>query len=321
MNLKVEKFFLDSGCKILAMARLSQCEYGIFLYLLNCAISGFDQFLTTSDELSSVISWDNKAIDTALAGLSAKNMIRLHFNAASSKKEKKSFRISIQYKISKWQLPFEHDASTEDAIVFPFRRKGAKNLKLFEGQVKAQKIERKSKKVGVKPATVTTWDRVLESYLISRSLDDDELVEAEVYAKMLVETYPVDQILLLLRHFGQRIPTLSLLASSWQHYMELFEEETQKVDLLGARKKHIELDTKLRESAETLLSRSKELGFSEDEAMVLQILSKHRFPRRQLFWAYQLRSRYPKLIEFFAKHVSMMLPVTSRGLVVKRPEE
>src|SRR5690606_27213219 len=80
-----------------------------------------------------------------------------------------------------------------------------------------------------------TWDRVVRSFCQGRSLDDHEIEAAEETARILVDTHPVDQVLLMVRHFGHRIPTLSLLASSWQHYQEIFEAETQKVDLMEAR--------------------------------------------------------------------------------------
>jgi hypothetical protein len=123
----------------------------------------------------------------------------------------------------------------------------------------------------------------------------------------------------MIRHFGLRIPTLSLLASSWQHYQDIFEHETQKVDMMGARQKHQEMDTKLRTQAETLLA-SEDQGLTEEERGVLNILLRHRHPRRQLFWAYQLRSRYPGLTSFFADNVGLMLSVTSGGTVVKKHE-
>ena len=325
MNPKIEKFSLDSGFKILALAQLTPCEYSVFLYLINCSISGFDQFLTTSDELSITIGWDKKSLESALWSLTKKEMLHTHYKPSSSKKDKKPFRVGIQFNMNKWHLPFNKEVTSKDAIIFPFRVKGVKNLKFFAGEKKEAKSSKKSKKAEASSSQsqslMQTAQRILDSYGKSRILNDEELLEAEEYSKVLVDTHPVDQILLLIRHFGQRIPTLSLLASSWNHYMELFEEETQKVDLLGARKKHIELDNKIKEAAESLLDQSKELGLSEDETMVLQIISNHRFPRRQLFWAYQLRSRYPKLTDFFAKHSSIMLGVTSKGTVVRRPEE
>jgi hypothetical protein len=205
----------------------------------------------------------------------------------------------------------QHEDSHHDAVVFPFRRQGASaNLMVFDGE----KGKRKDK---VEPET---WQRVLESFEKGRQLNELELRQAREAAQVLVETHPVDQVLLMLRHFRQRIPTLSLLASSWLHYQEIYESENQKVDLLDARQKHLDLDQKVQDQVHTLLSKREDLKLSEEEVTVLEILSRHRHPRRQLFWAYQLRSRYPNLQGFFADNVDLMLGVTTSGMVVKRPE-
>jgi hypothetical protein len=304
-----KRFSKESGFKVLALARLSQCEYSVMLYLLNCAISGLDQFITTEQELASLIGYDDATLRGTLGELAGKNMIRLHYGDTNTN-DQTSLRVGIQYDMSKWVMSYEVEATSSDAIVFPFRRQGTAKLLVVEGQkkdAKQKKLESES----------STWQRVLESFIQNRSLDDDELAQAEEAAEILVEVHPVDQVLLMIRHFGLRIPTLSLLASSWQHYQEIFEAETQKFDMLGARQKHQELDNKLREQAEALLeSTDKEL--TEEERTVLQILVKHRHPRRQLFWAYQLRSRYANLGSFFADNVSLMLSVTSAGTVVKK---
>jgi hypothetical protein len=221
-------------------------------------------------------------------------------------------RIGIQFDMSKWILAYDVEATSRDAVVFPFRRQGATNLLVVEGHRKDQRGKRPDDESD-------TASRVLESFVQGRSLDDDELEQAESSARVLVETHPVDQVLLMIRHFGLRIPTLSLLASSWQHYQEIFEGETQKVDMMEARQKHQELDQKLRTQAETLMA-SDASPLTEEERGVLQILLRHRHPRRQLFWAYQLRSRYPNLAAFFAENVHLMLSVTTGGTVVKRLE-
>jgi hypothetical protein len=280
------------------------------LYLLNCAVSGLDQFITTESELASLIGYDDEILRATLGELAGKNIIRLHYGDTTTNGDSASLRVGMQYDMSKWILAYDVEATSQDAIVFPFRRQGTTNLLVVEGQKKDPRAKRSE-------SEQSTWQRVLESFVQLRSLDDDELEQATAAAKILVEVHPVDQVLLMLRHFGLRIPTLSLLASSWQHYQEIFEAETQKVDMLGARQKHQELDQKLRGQAEALLAKTdKEL--SEEERTVLQILVKHRHPRRQLFWAYQLRSRYPALSSFFADNVSLMLSVTTGGAVVKK---
>ena len=282
------------------------------LYLLNCAVSGLDQFITTESELASLIGYDDGTLRATLGELAGKNIIRLHYGDTATNVDSASLRVAIQYDVSKWILAYDVEATSQDAIVFPFRRTGATaNLKVMDGQKKDPRAKKGE------AADNPTWRRVLESYMQNRSMDDDEIEQAENAAKILVEVHPVDQVLLMLRHFQQRIPTLSLLASSWQHYQEIFEAETQKVDMLGARQKHQELDQKLRSQGEALLL-SSDAQLSEEERTVLNILIKHRHPRRQLFWAYQLRSRYPNLSGFFADNASLMLSVTSGGTVVKR---
>lgn len=304
-----KRFMKESGFKVLALARLSQCEYSVMLYLLNCAVSDLDQFITTESELASLIGYDDATLRATLSELAGKNIVRLHY-VDNNNADSASMRIGIQYDMGKWILAYDVEATSRDAVVFPFRRQGHANLLVVEGSKKDIRSLRKVDADG------GTWQRVLESFVSGRSLDDDELVQAEESARILVDTHPVDQVLLMLRHFGHRVPTLSLLASSWSHYQDIFETETQKVDMLGARQKHHELDQKLRDQATALLEKNEEL--TEEERTVLLILIRHRHPRRQLFWAYQLRSRYSHLSTFFSDNVSLMLSVTTAGTIVKK---
>jgi hypothetical protein len=308
----ISGFMNESGFKVLALARLSPCEYSIVLYLINCALSGMDQFVTNETELASLIGYDDNELRLALTELFNKKIIRLHYGEKSNvNSDHLSFRVGIQYNLAKWILTIDEKITSHDAIVFPFRRQGEQKFVLVDGDKKPKSFVKESDDEG-------TWRRILESYVQNRSLDDDEIARAESGAKILIDTHPVDQVLLMLRHFGTRIPSLSLLASSWQHYQEIFENETQKVDMMEARQKHHELDDKVREQAQTLLGNHSDLDLNEEELGVLQILIKHRHPRRQLFWAYQLKNRYPGLSGFFADNVSLMLPVTSGGIVIKK---
>ncbi|MBM4251355.1 MAG: hypothetical protein FJ146_05255 [Deltaproteobacteria bacterium] len=307
-----KRFIKESGFKVLALARLSQCEYSVVFYLLNCAASGLDQFITTEAELASLIGYDDATLRTTLSELATKHIIKIHYGDLNANGDSTSASVGLQYDVSKWVLTYDVQATSHDAIVFPFRRTGSAALQVLEGQKRDPRSSKRAEGEGNH-----TWQRVIESFIQNRSLDDDELEQVEAAAKILVEVHPVDQVLLMLRHFNLRIPTLSLLASSWQHYQEIFESETQKVDMLGARQKHQELDQKLRDQGEALLAEAQS-ALTEEERTVLQILVKHRHPRRQLFWAYQLRSRYPNLASFFADNASLMLPVTTGGAVVKR---
>jgi len=311
----VQQFLQQSGFKVLAMSRLSSCEYSIVLYLLNCAISGLDQLITTETELASLTGHDDAEVGRAMGNLLTRNIIRVHYGDPTQKTRAKSLMIGMQFDLEKWSLDFADKATHDDAIVFPFRRIGHKNFQVVDGS-RHDKNDRNSIK-----GEVATWQRVVEAFARGRNLNNGDLKKAEQAAKTLVETHPVDQVIVMILHFGAKIPTLSLLASSWQHYSELFEEEHQRVDLSDARQKHSELDQSVQDAAAKVLEKREELELSEDEITVLQILIKHRHPRRQLFWAYQVRTRYLKLAGFFDETALLMLAVTTSGSVVKRTLE
>lgn len=303
-------FIGESGLKVMAMARLNQCEYSVMLYLLNCAASGLDELITTERELASLIGYEDRTVHDSIVNLAERNLIRVRFGDNFHNDHQSSVRIGLQFDMGRWHLNFDKDVTSHDAVVFPFRRGDGMHLVGIDGNGPSETLSRQK--------SIPTWQRVLESFTRGRDLSDAEIEKSARDAEILVETHPVDQVLLMLRHFDQRIPTLSLLASSWQHYQEVFEEETHNVDLMSARQKHIDADNRLRESAELFLQRHEELKLQEEEITVLEILSRHRHPRRQLFWAFQTRSRYPNLRTFFDENVANMLPVTSTGIVIKK---
>lgn len=293
------------------MARLSQIQYSVVLYLINCAASKLSEVITTDVELSSLIGYDEKEVRKAIDQLATRNIIKVKYGTPHLNPDKDSLRIGLQFDVSGWILDFQNDVTAKDAIVFPFRRSGQSHLQILPPREEPFKSEKSN----------ATWKRILEAFAKEKDIDESDALLNEVAAKMLVETHPVDQVLLMIRHFASRIPTLSLLASSWQHFQELFEEETQKIDILDARQKHLELDEKLRNAAVALLHDEKlAKEFSEEERTVLDILAKHRHPRRQLFWAYQTRSRYPNLVAFFSENSSLMLAVTTGGKVLPRKD-
>lgn len=311
-------FIRNSGFKVLAMARLTQCEYSIVLYIINCSASGLDQFITTEEELASLIGFDHEEIRSSLENLASRHIIKIHYGDTQTQNlDHQSLRVGLEYNLSHWHLDFTENATSSDAIVFPFRRIGQVNLTVLPGRELNKHHEKGDREE--KESDESTWERVAQAFFQGRSFDDQEWERAYGAAKILVETHPVDQVLLMIRHFKERIPTLSLLASSWQHYQELFENETQKVDLLDARLKHKESDHQLREKAREILNRAEGQTLTDEEVTVLNILISHRHPRRQLFWAYQLRSRYPHLEEFFNDNKKYMLPVTTKGSVWKVP--
>ncbi|NRA44724.1 MAG: hypothetical protein HRU09_07195 [Oligoflexales bacterium] len=308
--MSMSQFIQGSGFKVLAMARLSPCEYSVILYLMNCAVSGLDQIITTEAELCSLIGYEEEEIRGVIESLAQRNLIRARYKDASHPSVHPSLRLGFQFDMDRWHLSYEEDVTSHDAVVYPFVRNHKAQLEVIpESKEQGQEATQGAQ----------TWQRVLDSFLDKRSLDDNEIEENVTSAKILVETHPVDQVLLLLRHFKSRIFSLSLLASNWDHFQELYEEETQKVDLMDARKKHQELDDKLKESSKNWLENAEKHKLNLAEINILKLLIRHRHPRRQLFWAYQARSRYVNLEIFFEENSSLMLAITSSGAILKKP--
>ena len=79
-----------------------------------------------------------------------------------------------------------------------------------------------------------------------------------------------------------------------------------------------ELDNQLKYNASNWIDNAEKLKLSNQEINVLKLLVRHRYPRRQLFWAYQARSRYVNLHKFFEDNSELMLAITSSGSIVKK---
>ncbi len=298
MNLN--RFMKDAGFKVLALSGLNSCQYSIILYLLNCSASGMDEIITTYAELGSLVGFEEGELTDALLTLVDRQMVRLHHAEGISST---SLRIRFEFDTKHWDIGRRKNLTAHDAIVFPFI---------------SQKQNSKHEDVRDKPHIRPAWEKVLNEYAQGRSLSSAELANEEESARLLVETHPIEQLEMVLRHFGKRIRSLKLLAGSWPHYQETLESETQQVDLVDARKKHQQLDDKLRHLAREWLARSNEYKLSEDETAVLKVIVYHQHPRRQLYWAYQFHERYGNLGPFFVENADLMLSVTTHGNVVKK---
>lgn len=303
MDNKLKKFMQESGFKILAVADLTAVEYSISLYLINCFISGLEQIITNTSELSSLIGYTEDSLRIGIRSLEDRNMIEIRKREQVSSFLQSSIALSFQFDVDLWKLIRKNQPTTLDAVIYPFVR-GQSKLSLTKAP------ERSETKV------IPDWQQILNAY--GRSQGEESFAQEKASALILAETHVIDTVLLLVRHFQKRIQTLSLLASSWEHYLELYEEETQKIDFVEARRKHSELDDKLREKASEWLKKAKEKRLTQEERDVMELLLRHQHPRRQLYWAYQTRSRYNNLAEFFKDSFTLMLPITSSGLIVKR---
>jgi len=310
MNFQLSEFIRESGLKLLAIMPIKPTERSIVLYLLHSLGSGLDYVITNLEELSSLLDVDSQDLSDALQELQVRNMIVLRYKYNNKVElDRQSFRLSLQAQTKRWVYSGDKANSSKDALVFPFRRGSGAALQV----VKDQKDEKKNRQ--------DTVVEILAKFQGDRSLDHEELEKSREVAEVLLETHPPEQIMLMLEHFGDRIRSLSYLASSWQHFLDQFEYESQSISLLDAKQKQLEVQKEIRDRAQDMLDRAEGLGLKEEERTVLKVLLKHRHPRRQLYWAYTIRDRYPNLADFFEKSKSMMLSVTNAGSWVKKPDD
>lgn len=318
MNTNLQRFLRESGLKVLAVSNLSSCEYSIIMYLLNSSMTGLENLLTTEHELALVIGYGAREVRQSIDSLESRHLIKSRYGDGSQSPQLQSVSLAMQWDMSKWKLGIKESTSHHEAVILPFRR-GMPKLSIVEGKKSDDHLDRPI--IVRVPTDAETTQRILDIFSRGRDLDDHEMQTNLRVAEALTQAHPVDQILVMIRHFEHRIPTLSLLASNWDQYAQQYEDEHQKLDLFGQRQKQIELDQKVREAAQLILDKLDNLELSADEVQVLDLLANHRHPRRQLFWAYQMRIRYPNLVTFFTDTHSLMLPITQNGTIVKMPLE
>jgi len=299
----MEKFREKSGFKVLSMARLSACAYSMALYLLHCRSSGLQEIVSTEKDLADLLGYPKIDVVNALQDLSDKSMITFRCRKpTSAASPNPSISLGFQFDLSKWKLEKASQPTSQDAIVYPFVRD---TRPTFSNVSPSEEEE-------VKP----DWKQVMEAGQDLYEGSEEAQAQLEKEARWICKNHPTEQALLLLKHFRSRIPSLSLLGSSWQHYVELYESETEKIDLIEAKDRHVQIEQALRESAFCWCER--EQGLSEAEREVLQVLLSHPHPRRQLFWAYKLRRQYPNLQKFFQENSDKMLAITSNGTRTKK---
>jgi len=189
--------------------------------------------------------------------------------------------------------------SPGEALVFPTgQREGVRGGRSGAGASDAPK------RLPPEEAAVA---RVLESFSAQKNgaADDDK---ERAYASLLCENHPVEQIVALIGAFGKEIPSLGLLAGAWMHYTERFHRlDKEEISLEAYRKKIEAAERKLRSLAAAELKRAQALKvtLSADEELLLRVFMRHEHPRKQLYWALQVQSRYPHLQDFFAATASM----------------
>ena len=318
MNSNIQRFLQDSGLKILAVSDLTACEYSLLTFLLNSAMTGLDNLLSSEHEISTIIGYSAREVRQTIEDLHARHFIKSRYGNGTAAPNMQSLSLQIQWDIERWKLGVKETPSHNEAIILPFRR-AITRLAALEGR----HIDSSSPKenLGRSDAHLDTSERIVEAFNNGRELDDRDLQKTKEVSAVLIAAHPIDQILLLIRHFGRRIPTLSILASNWAQYAQQFEDEHMTLDFVGLRQKQHDLDQKVRDASLKALDRRDVTDLSDEESNVLNVLAYHRHPRRQLFWAFQMRNRYPKLADFFKDTHSLMLPITEGDKVVKMPTD
>jgi hypothetical protein len=318
MNSQIQHFLRESGLKVLAVSNLSACQYSILMYLLNSSMTGLDNLITTESELAGTIGYDVREVRLAIDDLDSRHLIKSRYGDGTQTAKFQSLSISMNWDMSRWKLGHKIFPTHHEAVILPFRR-GLPALSVVDGKRHDEHPERPL--IHKSHSDEDTTQRILDLFLRGRDLEDREKRTSRKVAETLGAAHPVDQILVMIRHFDKRIPTLSLLASNWDQYVEQYENEHQMLDMHSQRQRQSELDQKVRDAATGVLEKKGDLELSDDEIQVLDLLANHRYPRRQLFWAYQMRIRYPKLKSFFVENHDLMLPITQTGTVVKFPTE
>ena len=319
MSSNVQRFLHESGLKILAVSDLSACEYSLLTFLLNSAMTGMDNLLSSEHEISTIIGSSDREVRQTIEDLHGRHFIKSRYGSGTAAPNMQSLSLQIQWDIERWKLGIKEIPSHNEAIILPFRRANTR-LAVVEGHHDDSSSHTKEN-ASKNDAHQDTSERIVHAFNNGRNLDDHELKKTKELSSILIAAHPIDQILVMIRHFGKRIPTLSLLASNWAQYAEQYEDEHLTLDFAGLRQKQHDLDQKVRDASLRALERSDVTNLSDEEVNVLNVLAHHRHPRRQLFWAFQMRNRYPKLADFFKDTHSLMLPITEGGKVVKMPTD
>ena len=134
--MKIDEFVRKSGFKVLAMARLSPCEYAVVLYLMNCVASGLEQIICTESDLALLTGHDEATLAAALSSLRNKKIIKSKYvdHKHDNESSLSSLSLKLQLDISQWKLNQVDDYSVQDAIVFPFSRDKKAQLEVLENE-------------------------------------------------------------------------------------------------------------------------------------------------------------------------------------------
>lgn len=307
--MKLKEFWERGGFKVLAVAKLNSCSYSLVLYVLNCHVGGIDEIVSSTGELSVLLGVPERHVKIAIDDLIESNIISV------SKKHEKALILKMVLDPEKWKnlrsTPERNKRMLGDAknlhSIIPqkkiSKRSKQKNLTLTSSEAlifPKKNVQKKSKSKDDDLVKGQSIKKILEVFQ-KQQIDAFDMQKEKKFAELLLESHPVEQILSLIKHFAKEIPSLSMLAGAWFHYLNKYNEEHTDVDDLNAfRKKHEGYDEKIRAMASHELKKiqKERKTISPDEELLLHILMRHDQPRKQLYWALKARERYPSLIVF-----------------------
>jgi hypothetical protein len=252
MDVNLRNFGERGGFKVLAVARLSSCSYSLVLYVLNCLVAGIDEIVSSTGELSVLLGVSEKQVKFAIDELSENNILSI------TKKHGKTLVLKMNLDPEKWKnlrsSPERNKRVLGDAknlhSIIPQKNLNEKSspikVPLSSHEALLFPNQKKTKHEDIHDEKL---NKIIKIFTQNQKNNIDLEKETD-FAKLLLENHPIDQIISLINFFSKEIPSLSMLAGAWFHYLNKYREETADVDDLNAfRRKHEDYDKKIRNLA------------------------------------------------------------------------
>lgn len=320
-NSKQWNAFLSGGAfKLLALSGLSGHALSLMCYLLNCYVSGIDDVMSSSRELSVLLGFPEPDVRQALELLIEMNMV----SCVRDDGERQVYRVQLQ--TEHWRnlrIPALRDGTPRRRIgdaanIWPIRplqppdipEGGAELQAADENSLDALSypLERGSGASepageGEETGRKTQLEDIVEAFMADHPEADRG--KERVFAETLLAQHDGDLVLHMVQTFGRELSSLGLLIGAWLHFSQKFvalQSDEQMARLDDYRRQNEAQERNLRRSARRLLdkaaSESPALVLSSHELTLLHVLSEHAHPRKQLYWALKMRHRYPELTQF-----------------------
>ena len=305
--MELDREFIRNAFGRLAGSDFSDVEMALLFYFFSKGSSCFDTFLVKPSEISAHTKRDKKAVLEAIFFLGKRKVLKIKESSTWKTSFKKgSLGLSVNCDFSSWLLPkelaCEKKSSVEDV---KSSIESVSSINLISSRHFSSDNNAQAKLIA-------------DFYAGAKALPSENLEEVVQEALVLVKKYSFDAVLFMLKHFSEQIESLSDLLNKWEDYQKDLQARLTKIDFSEAKKQHDNDDHTLREIAKKCLSLAQKENLSSEEVRLLEIIIENDHPRRQLFWAYRVRENYPNLEAFFTDNFKLMLPVTTRGKILRK---